>query len=617
MSTPLIKGILEKYTNQQLIAKFAPALCYHTRERYRPCSIEFLLNKAVLLRQPLKPDGEVDWDAQGTVVADKLTPNDLGANTDKNLRLQLHSDAYAGQPWNEAPVYVSVQRDPNGVFIDINYHFLFAYNGAQTMRALRPGDDFNCIVPTYGEHEGDLESYSVRLSAAPGSSEPAPVRHRFEAHGNDAFYCDEEVLRVDGKVLVGLAFNSHAAYNMKGKNPADWQILPGGVDIGEWGAHPIDVLPDSIYQRWSPAFIEIGIDAQGQAVNRQSWVQFRGRLGRHGTSKYTRATGIYGDLTSDQRGFVELGLKLAGGLPSNQQGPMGPQGRTTMRQDKPIDPSLIVAVRLQARSDLALSVDLGNPAGDVVVRAYRKSEEQLWYKLHQGGGNYCFVNVASGLAAAGGLNRSKVWQTPLVQVPKSLGWSLKGAAIRPANNSDQNLNVPGNDDHPNEGPVWVWDWGGGRANECWTIAPPVMPVYQDRVRIALRYKSGSTTLVVSADDAGAVRVQPLADGDEKQLWDRLRFDDEGGQQCYAFFNAKTGKALLAKGYRQNLAVDGKLFSIWNCTDVAIRFKWDTGQNFNVAGSDQSPGAGSAVCLWDWGGGNPNERWEMQVVKPYT
>ena len=51
-----------------------------------------------------------------------------------------------------------------GEYIDLEYFFLFTYNGPQTARVRIPAASFRRTLPSFAEHEGDIEGVRMRVT---------------------------------------------------------------------------------------------------------------------------------------------------------------------------------------------------------------------------------------------------------------------------------------------------------------------------------------------------------------------------------------------------------------------------------------------------------------------
>jgi hypothetical protein len=116
--------------------------------------------------------------------------------------------------------------------------------------------------------------------------------------------------------------------------------------------------------------------------------------------------------------------------------------------------------------------------------------------------------------------------------------------------------------------------------------------------------------------SGQVVVAILDTGNKYQLWDSVVW-----QNGYVFVNLATGMVLAAQGKNSPVTLAPKNqvgdHSIWTPGGggpfIALRPQYDDDQNLNVRGDGPYP-PGTQVLTWTWGGGDPNEVWEIQPVQ---
>jgi Vacuolar protein sorting-associated protein 62 len=200
---PISKGILTVTLDQ--VAQFAPVVLFHEQDPYAPCAIEYLLGYSTL-----HADGTVIPNAtQATLASNPGTANDPA------YYLDLTGGPTAGSP--QPPIYVSVQAPADESYVDLNFYFLFAFNGSQCAHVDPPAypPAFDCMIPTFANHQGDIEGMSVRVS----SDLKTVIWVRYEAHGNSTFYPPQEVTfwrdasgSMTTNPIVYSGLNSHATY---------------------------------------------------------------------------------------------------------------------------------------------------------------------------------------------------------------------------------------------------------------------------------------------------------------------------------------------------------------------------------------------------------------------
>lgn len=278
--------------DMERVARVAPVVLFHPEEPYLPCSVEYLLAQGTLL------------DGAGAAIKDNPTQEDLADHAQDGSRVVINPSQYTGEAVDEhgrvrAPMYVSAQVGPGASFVDLHYIFLFAYNGPQTTRVRVPRKSFNCVLPHFAEHEGDIEGVTVRVT--PDLSRILHVQ--VAGHGKPTRIMPNE-LALDGThPIIRCAYNSHATYNGNDRAPVEWVVTTPYAALG-FGVEFIDLTAD-IGPRWAPFTVDdhghthangqlvfVGLDEAGKPLGNQPWASFRGKLGAHWTNDYTRAEGV-------------------------------------------------------------------------------------------------------------------------------------------------------------------------------------------------------------------------------------------------------------------------------------------------------------------------------------
>jgi hypothetical protein len=188
-------GSFDALPSSSWAADYAPVVTFHPDERSLPCGIEDLLGAASLV------------DGSGTVISTAPT-QELLAQYDvdgSDVHLVLDTPVPGGL---SAPLYVVAQQPPGlgPDVVDLTFVLLFGANGPQAAQVYPAvSDEITCLLPHFGEHQGDLETMTVRVSGGDGDRSVDWVR--FEAHGNDTF------------VLPGTA---------RGLGRGRWRVAPSG-----------------------------------------------------------------------------------------------------------------------------------------------------------------------------------------------------------------------------------------------------------------------------------------------------------------------------------------------------------------------------------------------------
>jgi hypothetical protein len=641
-----------------VISRFAPSVGLHYWEQYLPCSIEYILSHATLKQgQPSDYAGHL---SDGTAVATNLTQLDLYnyARQDPsgdNFYLSIESQARQGGPpagtappydssvLANVPMYVSVQVPTDKSFVDLNFYFLFAYNGPQTIRGLEPGRHFNAVIPNFAEHEGDIEGVTVRIT----SDLQNIVFVRYEAHGNSSYYAPLELLYLGTHPKVSCALFSHSTYNPAGKNANDW------IELKDYAlAEGVDIINDG--PRWEPylynQLVLVGLDTNGQAINGQWWAAFAGRIGVHQLNTFQEAEGVGGDLDPDQwlyanscgegvqAYFEALFAKSNFSKYDADNVGVGPQGlgsRGSIVQNQPTYavPEVTGTLFCRAGNNLVLSVNPTNVSGPVTVETFDPTlATQLWRRQEwdsSDGPRYVFINQSSGLILkADGVQGDAAFQSSTLTSANF--WRLGGDegddfhAVQWAQDISQNLNLLGNGPYNPGMAVGTWSWGGGDPNEVWKFLPS-NPA-QTTGRIESRLSANGGNFYLSADPLnpiGQLVIEPFSSNSAAQIWIRQEHPATSGGTNYSYINQLTKLMLYASGANGGPALQTNAFSqnvIWyNGGDegngyAAFQFGPDIHQNLNVLG-DNVNYAGAKVGTWEWGGGADNEVWRYIPTAP--
>ncbi|KAK4941310.1 hypothetical protein LTR10_018720 [Elasticomyces elasticus] len=256
--------------------------------------------------------------------------SDLATYADSNYFLEVQPSAYSGQPLENgkvtAPIYYTVQEQAAAGYVDITYMMIYGNQAGQPAHALRAGTEFNCILESYGDHQGDLEWLVVRLS--PDLETIRGVG--YEAHGEVTWYNPGAYQTEGQRPIVRASRCGHGCRNGLGKNPIDW------IDLGgqSGAAEVIDLFSQS-GNEWRPFDLNdgvraIGLDSAGQPINDQVWAKYRGRLGRQNHNNLESATYVNGNNLStwdwDFVKTVDWAAGLLNKISSDVVDGIGPEG---------------------------------------------------------------------------------------------------------------------------------------------------------------------------------------------------------------------------------------------------------------------------------------------------
>jgi hypothetical protein len=388
-------------TPEQILL-FAPMVTFHPAEEHFPCSIEHLLTNAKLRR---RSDPAYEKPLHGN-------PANLGDGDQGNVEewfVEIDSAQYKGATPDQGkihpPMYVSVQF--NGPYIDINYFFLYAFQGSQTVNVLAPWpvNHFLATAHSYARHEGDLECVTVRVFA---NQPDYIIAVGYEQHGSKHWYASGEYEAVDNtqRPIVRAALNGHASYNGKGMNHGgnDWITLEE-----TFGLNIVDVVRPGAGVVWDPAeLVLIGRDDAGKPLTDAAWVTFCGRFGRKFQNSLQGVTNLQnGSLSWDETLYVTTAsfiAELANLLPKdpdlvvgNGPGAFGsrPSVRLHINTQKTY---FFIQSRLDPRLVLTCnSVD--NPQSilsELQSTDEARRDRQLWSSLDWDNRGFLLVNKATG-----------------------------------------------------------------------------------------------------------------------------------------------------------------------------------------------------------------------------
>ena len=185
MSQPIPQASLEKIVHQ-----FAPIAYFDSKEKYFPTSAEDFIHNC---------DEENRDDGLG-------------------LKLKNHDPETLAGNLADAKVYVNVKMHPEDEYIDIQYWFLYAYNGPGTLyvkeasfphyKSLGDHDLAPC-----GEHEGDWEHITARVSFDGTTLKEV----YFSQHDTGQWISASDLGNPDRPTFYASKFG-HAAYADEGRN---------------------------------------------------------------------------------------------------------------------------------------------------------------------------------------------------------------------------------------------------------------------------------------------------------------------------------------------------------------------------------------------------------------
>lgn len=132
--------------------------------------------------------------------------------------------------------------------------------------------------------------------------------------------------------------------------------------------------------------------------------------------------------------------------------------------------------RIQSTTGLYLSVDNNNLDGGLIINNLFNDPSQYWTPVEfiTGSNNkgFALLNVKTQKVVCSRASNQPVTQvSPTGMSGSSATWNAVGNAIQLNANTDQNLNVAGNNNYVAGTPVLSWSWSGGEPNETWKWIP--------------------------------------------------------------------------------------------------------------------------------------------------
>ena len=268
-----------------VVKQFAPIAIFSQYEAYFPCSIDYLLGGKNCKLQ-----------VDGGPTINNPTQQDLYNYPQGSNHVIIDPSQYGGTLKTDpagTPLYYAVQEFGDG--IEIDYIFLYAYQGAQTFWATAPYP-FDPVTWTYGVHQGDLERIAVRLVPAAGDGYRI-LEVCYERHGDETWFPPGQVPMQSGRIVVYPAMYGHSSTNIQEQVTGNHKGCPV-VDDGNYLALQVVSVLASVPTPadalvWNPAeqspLVQIGLDWNGEPVNDQVWAKYAGHLGQLQTNSLESA----------------------------------------------------------------------------------------------------------------------------------------------------------------------------------------------------------------------------------------------------------------------------------------------------------------------------------------
>ncbi|XP_051119981.1 hypothetical protein At1g04090 [Andrographis paniculata] len=239
-----------------LIEHYGPTLYFHPDEVYLPSSVSWFFESGVLLYE--------DGNEIGIPVDLKGSNLPRGGINDKRFWLDLPKgddkrDLVKCGDIDSAELYVHVKPASGGTFTDIAMWVFCPFNGPSTIKA----GSFNYEFDRIGEHVGDWEHYTLRLSNFDGELWSI----YFSEHSGGGWRNAAELEFVDGnKSAVYASKNGHASF------PHEGCYLQGSDKLGIGARN--DCAKSKYAVDSSRRYKIIAAEYLGDAVPQPCWLQY-------------------------------------------------------------------------------------------------------------------------------------------------------------------------------------------------------------------------------------------------------------------------------------------------------------------------------------------------------
>jgi hypothetical protein len=250
---------------ESIIQKYSPIIYINSREKYFPCSIDWMLKYSTLV--DFNTNTKIKSPSQKDLynISNKYN---FETKTSGDIVLSFGPEIYRGQsPVSETPIYSFYYF--KGDYLYITYVLLFPYNG-----------NYNILgLATLGEHPGDIESITIECSKTDGKL----LRVYFGSHGfKDGQWVDASKVEYENNhVVCFMAYQGHGLYPKQGI-----VIRYGGLanDITDRGF------------KWSPSVVMIYYkDNPKFNIDTMGWSVYTSRIGGGQDHPNTDGTSSLGD----------------------------------------------------------------------------------------------------------------------------------------------------------------------------------------------------------------------------------------------------------------------------------------------------------------------------------
>ncbi|XP_057802088.1 hypothetical protein At1g04090-like [Salvia miltiorrhiza] len=300
-----------------LIQHYGPTLYFHPDEAYLPSSVSWFFDNGALLYKEGMDKG-VEVDSHGSVLP-------CGGCNDGEFWLDLPLDAKGHEyvksgSIETAELYVHVKPASGGTFTDIAMWIFCPFNGPATVEVA----SFSFSLSTIGEHVGDWEHYTLRVSNFNGELWSI----YYSEHSGGQWVDASELEFIEGnKAVVYASRNGHASF------PHEGSYIQGSSALGIGAQNDCarsDYSVDS-----STRYRVIAAEYLGDVVAEPPWLQYMREWGP--TVVYSSGTElekILNNLPFFLRFSVESFVELFPTELYGEEGPTGPKEKDNWLGDE-------------------------------------------------------------------------------------------------------------------------------------------------------------------------------------------------------------------------------------------------------------------------------------------